>query len=848
MECKSGLLLIFLILEVECEWHLTIFVLVAPREEARFVCNKNHSIYVAHNYDFTFITYSGILQSPIAGTQLRACDGYMSYLLTPKFRILYNMIHELLLALSGHPSPLLTSPVDLNPESAIKDALSPSENALLATLANDLGEKHAVIRKNATEISAQHPSVICRAIAASILSNQLRKFQKRILDVEKDILDKNSNIVSAYDVVPLSAVVGAFDGWSRKLEWLHNIIQSIQSPSSHERQSQNPCTGVQLIERLRAATHTGYDDIEGMALDLTEVAERAWLQHLSAWLLYGRLLPSGAYDFFVAAQNARGPDTRQTGAFVIESHLIPTFVNQPTADSILFIGKSLNHIREKGARAGANSTESGLQSDHLAFISSLQSPINISKLSAVVIGIRTSLSRHALQKLLPMPKILEILSVLRDYFLLERGEFATALISAADQRLVLTQQCQSDRAISKETALANVIIKEAEVSTILSRAFSTLLSFQGLDDEAADDKLDIARDLVRLSIGSLGSEPGKDAPNGQAHLRIAAPGFDDILLPISTTLSLRIVSPLDLFLTPWEIQTYSRIHAYLLSIRRAQTHLSNLSLLFVLRRDGSSPRPKPGSQRHDSSGGLTQSGVRVAQRAKSLRLVWTAVGSALIILSELGEYFQGEVVKRSWIAFYTWLDLDFKLGDGTGSRPTSSSSNKVVNPELRARPSHEPDNPQPDPKIMHDPQTMTEAHRAYLSALVHSLLLDDMRFTTTLRKLMTSVDYIAALMQRMSTIRQNANLQGGGAPNKAFDNNNIAEEEDVENDLRNAQNKLANDVQALIDALREIDATQAKVGSYGKIRDIGNDIKFAPWVASGVDRLLLKLDFAKPPD
>ena len=133
------------------------------------------------------------------------------------------MLHEVLLALSsGGPSPLLypQSGEGTNGHELLQSFLSPAEQTLLQTLARKLGDSNRNIRQDAAIISSSHPSTVCRAVSTAILSTHLANFQRKILEVEQDILREDASIVGAHNIVPLSAIVGAFDGWSRKLEWV----------------------------------------------------------------------------------------------------------------------------------------------------------------------------------------------------------------------------------------------------------------------------------------------------------------------------------------------------------------------------------------------------------------------------------------------------------------------------------------------------------------------------------------------------------------------------------------------------------------------------------------------------
>ncbi len=751
------------------------------------------------------------------------------------------MLHEILLALhSGFASPLL------NPQShkagvghgLLQSFFSPAEQALLQSLAHNLGDRNRNIQDNASAISSSHPSTVCRAVSTAIVSTYLANFQRKILEVEQDILREDASIVGAHNIVPLSAIVGAFDGWSRKLEWLWELVQFIQVPArgeaQHTRSSQESCTesctAAEVIGHLRESTHTGYPDIEAISLDLVRVAETAWLKQMSAWVLYGRHPVHGAGDFFITRQASSKSQTGLQWDYGVQDSLVPCFVTPHTANSILFIGRSLNHIRERQSSftdgsSNAAAPELALLPIHLAHLSSLEFPLNSSSFSVAIGAIRLSLSQNALQKLLPLTKVLEMLQILKDFFLLERGEFAIALLTAADERLVSRNKAERPKQ-NLVNELASMTIKEGEVSAVLARTWAALTSYQSLDYEDVDEELDHARELMRLSIKTVDADHTSKS---------SLASFDDLLLPASTVLTLHVPSPLDLFLSTTEVDTYSHIHAYLLSIRRAHLRLSKLFLLSVLRRDHPSPRAPTSLDHHHAFEVMAQMRTRAGYRARVLRPTWAAIASAAFFLAELGEFFQGEVVKSSWSTFHQWLvpDLIHELRSVHDSFMSSTRS---------TRPESSQSVPDAEMKSFHDPETLTQAHKCYLAALEKALLLHDPTFTTTLRRFMTSIDHMSALMQRLNTIQQNLDSE---TQNEVFiaTNNLAAEEKRLVVDLKASRSKVASGVQALIDALRAIDTASAAERGYQGVQGLTSHGGFVPWTGGGVDRLLLKLDY-----
>ncbi len=194
------------------------------------------------------------------------------------------MLHEILLSLSGHPSPLLTAD-----HSSPTSILSPPEKALLSSVAH-LSDLHCELLAHTKTIASTHPSSICQAVATSINSTHLAQFQRKVLEVEDGILRKDAGMVGAYSIVPLTAIVGEFSGWTRRMEWFLEIVEFMM---------RGKCSGAMVIDELCGAIQTGYMDIEEAALSLVKVAETAWLKQASAWILYGRLPSFGREDFFV---------------------------------------------------------------------------------------------------------------------------------------------------------------------------------------------------------------------------------------------------------------------------------------------------------------------------------------------------------------------------------------------------------------------------------------------------------------------------------------------------------------------------------------------------------------------
>lgn len=769
------------------------------------------------------------------------------------------MLHEILLALSGQPSPLFDQPTAEGDSAKTSfPLLSPPEKALLASVAQ-LSHLHRRLRDHTSRLSSVHPSTICRAVSTTIATEHLGNFQKKILDVEKAILAIDADFVGGYGIVPLSSIVGEFAPWVRRMEWLWDISKFMLPEKQAERRDEPtvyPCTGAQIIDRLIKNSQTGYVDLEKMALILIKAAETAWMRQLSMWILYGQLPPFGRDDFFIQEVSVTPEESKsQNVEYVVRPNLIPKFLSASTAASILFIGRSLNHVRARGEfSAGAESKASAshitLHGTYIRRLSSLSSPLSLVSLSDAISDIRLSLSQTVLSQLIPLPKIIEVLSVLHGFLLLGRGEFAMALVSFADERssskhrrLVLKSSAHTS-----PQALSQLGLTDGEVSTVLSQALAELYLLQN-EEDPIDDELDLARALLRLKIRVKGEERAeksdKQLLTRNSFIETSNISFDDLLFGTSTDLSLDVQPPLDLFLSQSDMSVYSEIHACLLGIRRAQIRLSGLWKCTSLRRTHPAPWGPPLSNKRGGQERLRIGRERERKRCTAMRPIWATCSAAHFITSELGSYLQGEVISTSWSHFKEWLDGTESSRTPGNSRPGTARSRQVDTQESHVYPQH-------------DPETITIAHRMYLSCVAQYLFLTDIPYTSALRALLTHTDRFIFLIIQLQTIQQNLDLE---ADEGVFDSlaNHTQDERRVWAEICDVRTQVDDAIAELIARLRDIDENRLAEGirmfdfrtqvvpnsaTAGNTETFSSERinAYVPCKAAGVDRLLMKLD------
>lgn len=741
------------------------------------------------------------------------------------------MLHEILLSLSGVSSPIWEdlrtgqTPRDEEHDVSLGSLTSPAEKAMVAVLA-ELADLHIKVRDATAVISTSHPSPICRAIGTRIRTQHLRAFVEKVIQVESSILDQDSAYVGAYRIVPLSTVVSDFQPWARPLRWLWKTVQLLQRNLVKHPAS---CSGAVILRYLCDEAHTGYTDLKTISEDLLVVGQRAWLHTLMPWILYGQLPSFGAADFMIRPG--------QSGADCSLQHdLVPYFITSTTADTILSIGLALRQITPKTgfSQRASNLTKSCtmLMPGSLEQIKSLEYPLKNTNVSNVVTLINDTISHTALSVILPASVILDLLLVLQEYILLRDGEFSTCLIQQAEKFLASYQaRSEVSKPVRKLGALDGLNINDTETSAILEKTWAELSAF--VPDKDSESQLrDKAADLLRL-------------------IKPATPLPVSSLLPNAACLVLQLPldSPLSIFMSTSDIECYRTLSAYLISIRRAEFQLTKLWREPTHRRCHPTPLGPPRSATRQGQHSLAIRRRREDRRTCSMRQHWASISQILFLISELGSYFHGEVMQKSWEQLYTWLDV---VGQSSrpstskaSSRPTTSSSSK--HPLSHVAFSHSSERPKQRTR-RNDPRTIALAHRKYLEALSHSLLLKNTTYTTLLSRLLLTTDHYVALFHRLQPIWTALDLQEDESITSAF-SNYTQEEAEVMDEMRRTNTNVTSSVHDLIATIRDVEKQRdlpdlssgmAQVNMSGIGED--GDGAFMPWRARTLDRLLMKLD------
>ncbi|KAL9107424.1 MAG: hypothetical protein Q9227_007708 [Pyrenula ochraceoflavens] len=756
------------------------------------------------------------------------------------------MLHEILLSLFGFESPLLQHANNSKAEESEQSnfpLLSPPEKALLAKLAH-LSNLHLQIKDQTANIAAAHDSTICQVVSSSIASKHLGHFRTKILEVEKQILAKDASHVGGYGIVPLSTVVGEFEPWTKRLEWLLGVTKCIAPVQKGSMFSRESATGASLIKYLRYESRTGYQDIEEMALQLAETAEMAWLRQLSGWVLYGTLPRYGQRDFFIQQKVRPEQSTgSHANSFYLDETLTPVFVSSGAASSIFFVGGSLNKIRERDGARASNDPAMDLLPRHLDLLHKLKPPISQNTLETVISDIRKSISQNIFAHLLPLAEVKDVLKVLAEFLLLKNGEFAMALITLADKKI----QGRNDninvaKPVRKAGLLDGIILRDVELNSVLADTWAELDTSQK-DEEFVNDVQEMARELLHFTTEqpSFFDSDNSAVPYPFSQCQQSLKRFHDLLFPSPAYLKIRVQPPQDLFLNDADLATYSLINLYLLSIQRAEMHLNGLWRHTQLRRWYPAPLGPPASSTRIGENSLLARRQRENSRALFMRRHWAAMSSTLYVLSALRGYFQGDIVEGSSQHFEAWLDhlQPLQGSPRTSQFMTSTSLTPITSPD--APKCNDFQDTKSGAREQPDPEALSKAHRYFLATLLSSLLLTSVEFCAALRVTLLHVEHFVALVVRLQRTQNNLDLEEDeGVVDSLTDHK--AEEAKVAKELDRSRTELEESITALINQLKTIEEDQASHPGKLASQYSNSANAYQPFQGAGIERLLIKLD------
>uniref|UniRef100_A0A665VW57 Gamma-tubulin complex component n=1 Tax=Echeneis naucrates TaxID=173247 RepID=A0A665VW57_ECHNA len=477
------------------------------------------------------------------------------------------MIHELLLALSGYPGTIFTwnKRVGLQVSQDLP-FLHPSETNVLNRICK-LGsdyirftefieqhtghvhqQEHHTNQPNQTGLHGIYLRAFCTG-----LDSMLQPYRQNLLDLEQEFLGDPHLTISHVNY---------------KLDQIH---------------------GCQILETVYKHSCGGLPPVR-MALEkILAVCHGVMYKQLAAWMLHGLLLDQSE-EFFVkqgpsaggaaASQEEEEEDLGLGGLsgkqlrelqdlrlieeenmlapslqqFSLRTEMLPSYIPIRVAEKILFVGESVqmfeNH-NHSPSRAG-----SILKHQEDIFAAELhklkQQPLfSLVDFENLIDRIRSTVAEHLWTLMVEESDLLEQLKIIKDFYLLGRGELYQVFIDLAQHMLKTPPTAVTEHDV-------NVAFQQAAHKVLLD-----------------DDNL---LPLLHLTVDYQGKESKANPPQDTSPREIPPTGW------AALGLTYKVQWPLHILFTPAVLEKYNVVFRYLLSVRRVQSQLQHCWALQMQRK------------------------------------------------------------------------------------------------------------------------------------------------------------------------------------------------------------------------------------------------------------------------
>ncbi|EJU02340.1 hypothetical protein DACRYDRAFT_94683 [Dacryopinax primogenitus] len=590
------------------------------------------------------------------------------------------MLAETFAVLAGHESSLFTvSPNGLQLSESFAPLLHPGERSALISLAS-IAFLYRNVRSFARSPSHRPNEYICAL--ASAVGAELKEYEALVVKTEESVLRKDDALVGSGSFVPMSALLAIFSGWEPPLAALSSLIAEIKAGPSEGNEPNWPAG--KLIDLVHRRARTGYSQVADIFNRLLASLQRILLHHLNAYLLHGIPLPADS---------------------------IPSCISPETKEAIVYVGDAIAITQKEG---WTQSLPRELLSEWTSMINNA-SIFETQTFDTLVASIRTGVSEWLWAHVLTRDDIVNAVESLADYFLLRNGEFSVAVIREVER-------LKADRLRSR-----NSIIRAQDLNHALLRA--SVGTSAETDPSLSKLSFTIPSGTMRPFL------PHLTKSNTSMSRFSALPDFSSFLLGTPIQLTYPLEFPLSLFLSPSALQTYSRMHAYLTSVRRAHILLLDLwsSLSLAQRKRRKWLRIGEGGENEE-----------ITMRTILLRRSWGCVREMIWFLEVLWSYIGGDVVDTCYRTFREKMGL-----------PTSRTRT-VSRPQQETLPGTE----------ILDFTTLRQLHTTYLTSLTSASLMASGPLSTIIHEILQTCERLVGQVERWGgdvlPDLLGAQMEGGG--------------------------------------------------------------------------------------
>ncbi|XP_026540436.1 gamma-tubulin complex component 4 [Notechis scutatus] len=494
------------------------------------------------------------------------------------------MMHELLLALRGYPGGLFVGGgLQVSPEPP--PFLHPSEAALLARVCR-LGALYVRLQEfieqfaehaqpplpppaaPPQELLASPPGIYLRAFCTG-LDAVLQPYRQALLGLEQEFL--------ADPHLTISYVNYSLDQFQLLFPSLMTVVEQIKIQKIH---------GCQILETVYKYGRGGLPPVRQALEKVLAMCHAVLYKQLSAWMLHGLLLDHHE-EFFIRQgpslgltpaqpeeddddlgiggltgkqlrelqdmrlieeENMLAPSPKQ---FSLRMEMLPSYIPARVAEKILFVGESVQMFESQNVTL----TKKGsiLKNQEETFAAELhrlkQQPLfNLVDFEAVVDWIRSAVAEHLWKLMVEEADLIGQLKVIKDFYLLGRGELFQAFIDTAQHMLKTPPSAVTEHDV-------NVAFQQSAHKVLLD-----------------DDNL---LPFLHLTIHYHGKEHRDPSQNRETPSRELSPHESPTSGWAALGLSYKVQWPLHILFTPAVLEKYNVVFKYLLSVRRVQAELQH---------------------------------------------------------------------------------------------------------------------------------------------------------------------------------------------------------------------------------------------------------------------------------
>lgn len=486
------------------------------------------------------------------------------------------MLHEVLLALLGHTGGVIKDTGDgLKIQTDLPFLSRSDEEQLnyLCRLGTHFSRLNAFIKKygGSPGISLQGmkqeglAGLYLKAFCSG-LDRVLGGYRSKILELESSIM-KDPHLSVSHLVCQLQQYQLLFPA-------LISVVEQVTSHKAH---------GCYILDIIHRHSETGHPLVKDVLTRVLHVCHGVMFKHLCSWLLYGYVYDpykeffiqpneGGSHEQSQSSQSQEeeddlgimgvtgrqlqkllklnSPDSCSSPShlFSIKSDLLPGYIPIRVASKILFVGESIQMFQEKGKSAVAHSKGNILEGQQEKFAKDLHQlaqelPFNSMKFESLINDIRTQVAEVLWKILVEDANLVAHLRIIKDFYLLGRGELYLAFIDQAQHllRVPPTTTTEHDVNAAYVCAARNVLFHD---EALLQR--------------------------FRLSVKQPPKPQKKDTSSSSGSSQssvVIEPGWN------SLTLNYSVQWPLHIFFTPVVLEKYNKVFRFLLVVRRTQLDL-----------------------------------------------------------------------------------------------------------------------------------------------------------------------------------------------------------------------------------------------------------------------------------